>query len=174
MRASVEQLTIRVTSTGHGRVSCPGRTVLVLGEPERRRSRPLVPVVMISSTGFDRASLVHIAGEAGITRNAISRYYANKVELHRAALSSIASDALTIILDDLPEPDQPAMTRIVALFEATIRMNDTDSSFARFWVTSTIDAVHHPALRDQSVRQFNAVHRGVPRHRVREATRAHT
>jgi AcrR family transcriptional regulator len=114
---------------------------------------------VFSSTGFDRASLVEIAREAGITRNAISNYYPSKIELHQAAFASIHHDALTEIMSDLPGPDQPAMSRIYGLFEAAIRMNAADDTFVRFWVTSTLDAVYHPQLRDQSEHQFGMVQR---------------
>jgi AcrR family transcriptional regulator len=136
-----------------------------LGRPpgadgEETRARILFAARRVfSTTGFDRASLAQIALEAGITRNAISNYYPNKVELHRAAFASIARDVLAVIMSDLPGPEAPAMTRIMALFRSAVRMNETDSSFVRFWVTSTIDAVRHPELRDQSERQFAAVRR---------------
>lgn len=116
---------------------------------------------VFSSTGFDRASLVEIAREAGITRNAISNYYPSKIELHQAAFASIHNDALTEIMSDLPGPDHTAMRRIHALFESAIQMNAEDETFVRFWITSTIDAVYHPELRDQSDHQFGRVQRFV-------------
>lgn len=112
---------------------------------------------VFSATGFDRATMEEIAREAGLTRNAIANYYSNKIELHRAAFRSIQQEALTEIMAGVPGVERPAAERIYGLFEAAIRVNDTDNTFVRFWVTSTLDAVHHRELREQSRRQFNQV-----------------
>jgi AcrR family transcriptional regulator len=112
---------------------------------------------VFSNTGFDRATMEEIAREAGLTRNAIANYYSSKIELHRAAFRSIQQDALVEIMSNVPDAGRPAAERIFGLFESAIRVNDADSTFVRFWVTSTLDAARHTGLRDQSQRQFAQV-----------------
>lgn len=136
----------------------PGRPPGADGAETRRRILQGARKVF-SSTGFDRATLEEIAREAGITRNAISNYYPSKIELHRAAFTSIHRDALSEIMSGLPGPEAPVVERIMALFANSIAMNDQDLSFVRFWVTSTLDGVHHPELREQADKQFSEVRR---------------
>jgi AcrR family transcriptional regulator len=112
---------------------------------------------VFSNTGFDRATMEEIAREAGLTRNAIANYYPSKIELHRAAFRSIQQDALVEIMSNLPDADRPTAERIFGLFESAIRVNDSDSTFVRFWVTSTLDAARHTGLREGSQRQFAQV-----------------
>lgn len=112
---------------------------------------------MFSSTGFDRASLKQIAEQAGLTRNAIANYYPSKLELHAAAFASIQEEAVGRILADASAIEGRADDRIVGLFEAATAFNRVDESFVRFMITSTVDATHHPQLRDQSLAQFGAV-----------------
>lgn len=150
-------ITLGSVSTSH-EPRRPGRPPGADGAETRRRILHAARAVF-SSTGFDRATLEEIAREAGITRNAISNYYPNKIELHRAAFASIHADAMTEIMSGLPGPGSPVVDRIMGLFVNAIAVNEKDLSFVRFWVTSTLDGVHHPELREQADRQFSQVRR---------------
>lgn len=112
---------------------------------------------VFSSVGFDRASLKEIAEDAGLTRNAIANYYPNKVELHRAAFASIEEEAINQILAQASLVEGPIEKRLFAVFETATQLNRVDDSFVRFLITSTVDGMTHPELRDSSARRFVAL-----------------
>lgn len=139
--------------TGTSSAKVPGRPPGADGAETRRRILHSARQVF-SSTGFDRASLKEIAEAAGLTRNAIANYFPNKIDLHAAAFASIQEDAVARILGDAARVDGPVDRRIFALFHSAIEFNKTDDTFVRFLITSTVDATHHPELRDHSLRQL--------------------
>lgn len=112
---------------------------------------------VFSATGYDRATMGEIARVAGVTRSAISNYYPTKLDLHRAAFLSIEEDVADNILGVLPGVEAGAAARISAFFRHAIETNGEDLTLVRFWVTSTLDAVHHAELRAQSDRLFATV-----------------
>jgi AcrR family transcriptional regulator len=127
---------------------------------------------VFASTGYERASLKQIAEDAGITRNAIANYYASKIELYGAALASVHDVVAGQILDDAKEVTGSVHRRVMAVFESAVAFSQTDETFVRFFVISTVDAITHPELREKallpidSVRQYvgnllaTAVHAG--------------
>jgi AcrR family transcriptional regulator len=127
---------------------------------------------VFASTGYERASLKQIAEDAGITRNAIANYYASKIELYGAALASVHDVVAGQILDDAKEVTGSVHRRVMAVFESAVTFSQTDETFVRFFVISTVDAITHPELREKallpidSVRQYvgnllaTAVHAG--------------
>lgn len=141
-----------MSSSGRG----PGRPTGADGAETRRRIL-LSARRVFSSIGFDCASLREIAADAGLTRNAIANYYPGKVELHAAAFASIQEEAIGTILAEASAESGPVNKRIMALFRSAVAMNEIDDTFVRFLITSTVDAVHHPELRDHSMRQLAAV-----------------
>jgi AcrR family transcriptional regulator len=127
---------------------------------------------VFASTGYERASLKQIAEDAGITRNAIANYYASKIELYGAALASVQAVVAGQILDAAKNVTGSVHRRVIAVFESAVAFNQTDETFVRFFVISTVDAITHPELREKallpidSVRQYvgnllaTAVHAG--------------
>ena len=127
---------------------------------------------VFASTGYERASLKQIAEDAGITRNAIANYYASKIELYGAALASVQAVVAGQILDDAKNVTGSVHRRVMAVFESAVAFSQTDETFVRFFVISTVDAITHPELREKallpidSVRQYvgnllaTAVHAG--------------
>jgi AcrR family transcriptional regulator len=127
---------------------------------------------VFASTGYERASLKQIAEDAGITRNAIANYYASKIELYGAALASVQAVVAGQILDDAKNVTGSVHRRVIAVFESAVAFSQTDETFVRFFVISTVDAITHPELREKallpidSVRQYvgnllaTAVHAG--------------
>ena len=127
---------------------------------------------VFASTGYERASLKQIAEDAGITRNAIANYYASKIELYGAALASVQAVVAGQILDDAKNVTGSVHRRVMAVFETAVAFSQTDETFVRFFVISTVDAITHPELREKallpidSVRQYvgnllaTAVHAG--------------
>jgi AcrR family transcriptional regulator len=107
---------------------------------------------VFSTIGFDRASLKQIAEDAGFTRNAIANYYPSKIELYRAALSSVHDVVITQILDPARQQTGPIDRRVLAVFEHAVATIRIDQTFVRFFVTSTADAIHHPDLQEQAMR----------------------
>lgn len=134
----------------------PGRPPGVDGAETRRRILHSARLVF-SSRGFDGASLKEIAEAAGLTRNAIANYFPGKAELHAAAFASIQQDAVTRILAEAALVDGPVDRRIFAVFDAAIALHQVDATFVRFLISSSVDATHHPELRDQSLRQLAEV-----------------
>ncbi|MCA2252190.1 TetR/AcrR family transcriptional regulator [Mycobacterium intracellulare] len=113
---------------------------------------------VFSTIGFDRASLRQIAEEAGFTRNAIANYYPSKIELYRAALTSVHEVVISEILGPALCQTGSIDRRIVAVFDRAVATIRIDQTFVRFFVTSTADAIHHPDLRDQAMQPLVAVH----------------
>lgn len=106
---------------------------------------------VFSTTGFDRASLKHIAENAGVTRNAIVNYYANKIELYGAALASVQDVVIGRILNEARAETGAVHGRVTAVFRHAVATSQIDETFVRFFVTSMTDAIHHPALREQAL-----------------------
>jgi AcrR family transcriptional regulator len=113
--------------------------------------------LVFSEHGFDRASLKEIAEAAGLTRNAIANYFPGKAELHAAAFASIQQEAVTRILAEAALVDGPVDRRIFAVFDSASALHQVDATFVRFLISSSVDATHHPALRDHSLRQLAEV-----------------
>jgi hypothetical protein len=61
--------------------------------------------------------------------------------------------------------------RIYALFASAIALHEVDATFVRFLISSSMDATHHPELRDHSLRQLADV-RGYLRDTLAEGVRA--
>ncbi len=131
----------------------PGRPPGVDGAETRRRILHSARMVF-SSNGFDRASLKEIAEAAGLTRNAIANYFPGKAELHAAAFASIQRDGVSRILEEASGERGPVDRRIYALFASAIALHEVDATFVRFLISSSMDATHHPELRDHSLRQL--------------------
>jgi AcrR family transcriptional regulator len=112
---------------------------------------------VFSTRGFDRATLQQIAKGSGLTRNALANYYANKIELYSAALASVHDVVISRILDEQPRNDSALPARILAIYERAVETRQTDPTFVRFFVTSTSDAIHHTALREQALLPVVAV-----------------
>jgi AcrR family transcriptional regulator len=131
----------------------PGRPPGVDGAETRRRILQCARQVF-SSCGFDRASLKEIAEAAGLTRNAIANYFPGKAELHAAAFASIQQEGVTRILAEAGQVSGPVDRRIYAMFASAIALHEVDPTFVRFLISSSMDATHHPELRDHSLRQL--------------------
>ncbi len=106
---------------------------------------------MFSTDGFDRASLKQIAEDAGLTRNAIANYYPNKVDLYVAALASIQEVAIPRILAEAAAVERPVHRRIMTVVETATAFSGIDETFIRFFVTASVDATHHPELRERAL-----------------------
>lgn len=112
---------------------------------------------VFASTGYERASLKQIAEDAGITRNAIANYYASKIELYGAALASVQAVVAGQILDAAKNVTGSVHRRIIAVFESAVAFNQTDETFVRFFVISTVDAITHPELREKALLPIDSV-----------------
>ena len=112
---------------------------------------------MFATTGYERASLKQIAEDAGITRNAITNYYASKIELYGAALASVHDVVAGRILDDAKEVTGSVHRRVMAVFESAVTFSQTDETFVRFFVISTADAITHPELREKALLPIDSV-----------------
>jgi AcrR family transcriptional regulator len=112
---------------------------------------------VFASTGYERASLKQIAEDAGITRNAIANYYANKIELYGAALASVQAVVAGQILDDAKNVTGSVHRRVMAVFEGAVAFSQTDETFVRFFVISTVDAITHPELREKALLPIDSV-----------------
>ena len=112
---------------------------------------------VFASTGYERASLKQIAEDAGITRNAIANYYASKIELYGAALASVQAVVAGQILDDAKNVTGSVHRRVMAVFESAVGFNQTDETFVRFFVISTVDAITHPELREKALLPIDSV-----------------
>jgi AcrR family transcriptional regulator len=112
---------------------------------------------VFASTGYERASLKQIAEDAGITRNAIANYYANKIELYGAALASVQAVVAGQILDDAKNVTGSVHRRVMAVFESAVAFSQTDETFVRFFVISTVDAITHPELREKALLPIDSV-----------------
>ena len=112
---------------------------------------------VFASTGYERASLKQIAEDAGITRNAIANYYASKIELYGAALASVQAVVAGQILDDAEEVTGSLHRRLMAVFESAVGFSQTDETFVRFFVISTVDAITHPELREKALLPIDSV-----------------
>ena len=134
----------------------PGRPRGSDGEQTRLRILHSAREVF-STKGFDRASLRQIAEDAGITRNAIVNYYASKVDLYEASLSSIQEVVLEQILGEAFQETGSVHRRIMAIFERAVQTRTDDETLVRFFVTSTTDAIYHPLLRDRVVLPLTSV-----------------
>ena len=112
---------------------------------------------VFASTGYERASLKQIAEDAGITRNAIANYYASKIELYGAALASVQAVVAGQILDDAKNVTGSVHRRVMAVFETAVAFSQTDETFVRFFVISTVDAITHPELREKALLPIDSV-----------------
>ena len=112
---------------------------------------------VFASTGYERASLKQIAEDAGITRNAIANYYASKIELYGAALASVQAVVAGQILDDAKNVTGSVHRRVMAVFESAVAFSQTDETFVRFFVISTVDAITHPELREKALLPIDSV-----------------
>jgi AcrR family transcriptional regulator len=112
---------------------------------------------VFASTGYERASLKQIAEDAGITRNAIANYYASKIELYGAALASVRAVVAGQILDDAKNVTGSVHRRVMAVFESAVAFSQTDETFVRFFVISTVDAITHPELREKALLPIDSV-----------------
>lgn len=112
---------------------------------------------VFASTGYERASLKQIAEDAGITRNAIANYYASKIELYGAALASVQAVVAGQILDDAKNVTGSVHRRVMAVFEIAVAFSQTDETFVRFFVISTVDAITHPELREKALLPIDSV-----------------
>ena len=112
---------------------------------------------VFASTGYERASLKQIAEDAGITRNAIANYYASKIELYGAALASVQAVVAGQILDDAKNVTGSVHRRVIAVFESAVAFSQTDETFVRFFVISTVDAITHPELREKGLLPIDSV-----------------
>jgi len=112
---------------------------------------------VFASTGYERASLKQIAEDAGITRNAIANYYASKIELYGAALASVQAVVAGQILDDAKNVTGSVHRRVMAVFEGAVAFSQTDETFVRFFVISTVDAITHPELREKALLPIDSV-----------------
>jgi AcrR family transcriptional regulator len=112
---------------------------------------------VFASTGYERASLKQIAEDAGITRNAIANYYASKIELYGAALASVQAVVAGQILDDAKNVTGSVHRRVMAVFESAVAFSQTDETFVRFFVISTVDAITHPELREKGLLPIDSV-----------------
>jgi AcrR family transcriptional regulator len=112
---------------------------------------------VFATTGYERASLKQIAEEAGITRNAITNYYASKIELYGAALASVQDVVAHQILDEAKQLTGPVHRRVTAVFECAVAFSEIDETFVRFFVISTADAITHPELRDKALLPIDSV-----------------
>jgi len=112
---------------------------------------------VFASTGYERASLKQIAEDAGITRNAIANYYASKIELYGAALASVQAVVAGQILDDAKNVTGSVHRLVMAVFESAVAFSQTDETFVRFFVISTVDAITHPELREKALLPTNSV-----------------
>ena len=112
---------------------------------------------VFASTGYERASLKQIAEDAGITRNAIANYYASKIELYGAALASVQAVVAGQILDDAKNVAGSVHRRVMAVFETAVAFSQTDETFVRFFVISTVDAITHPELREKALLPIDSV-----------------
>jgi AcrR family transcriptional regulator len=112
---------------------------------------------VFASTGYERASLKQIAEDAGITRNAIANYYASKIELYGAALASVQAVVAGQILDDAKNVTGSVHRRVIAVFESAVTFSQTDETFVRFFVISTVDAITHPELREKALLPIDSV-----------------
>ena len=112
---------------------------------------------VFASTGYERASLKQIAEDAGITRNAIANYYASKIELYGAALASVQAVVAGQILDDAKNVNGSVHRRVMAVFESAVAFSQTDETFVRFFVISTVDAITHPELREKALLPIDSV-----------------
>ena len=93
----------------------------------------------------------------GITRNAITNYYASKIELYGAALASVHDVVAGQILDDAKAATGSVHRRLMAVFESAIASSQTAETFVRFFVISTADAITHPELRDKALLPIDSV-----------------
>jgi AcrR family transcriptional regulator len=112
---------------------------------------------VFASTGYERASLKQIAEDAGITRNAIANYYASKIELYGAALASVQAVVAGQILDAAKNVTGSVHRRVIAVFESAVAFSQTDETFVRFFVISTVDAITHPELREKALLPIDSV-----------------
>ncbi|CDO90169.1 TetR family transcriptional regulator [Mycobacterium triplex] len=112
---------------------------------------------VFATTGYERASLKQIAQDAGITRNAITNYYASKIDLYAAALASVHDVVAGHILDDAKAATGSVHRRLMAVFESAVASSQTDKTFVRFFVISTADAITHPELRDKALLPIDSV-----------------
>ena len=112
---------------------------------------------VFATTGYERASLRQIAEDAGITRNAITNYYASKVELYSAALASVHDVVGGQILDAAKQVTGSVHSRVMAVFESAVTFSQTDETFVRFFVISTADAITHPELREKALLPIDSV-----------------
>ena len=112
---------------------------------------------VFASTGYERASLKQIAEDAGITRNAIANYYASKIELYGAALASVQAVVAGQILDDAKNVTGSVHRRVMAVFETAVAFSQTEETFVRFFVISTVDAITHPELREKALLPIDSV-----------------
>ena len=112
---------------------------------------------VFASTGYERASLKQIAEDAGITRNAIANYYASKIELYGAALASVQAVVAGQILDDAKNVTGSVHRRVMAVLESAVAFSQTDETFVRFFVISTVDAITHPELREKALLPIDSV-----------------
>ena len=112
---------------------------------------------VFASTGYERASLKQIAEDAGITRNAIANYYASKIELYGAALASVQAVVAGQILDDAKTVTGSVHRRVMAVLESAVAFSQTDETFVRFFVISTVDAITHPELREKALLPIDSV-----------------
>ncbi|WP_293043280.1 TetR/AcrR family transcriptional regulator [Mycobacterium sp.] len=134
----------------------PGRPLGADGAETRQKILHSARQVF-ATTGYERASLKQIAEEAGITRNAVANYYSSKIELYRAALTSVHDVVAGRILDDAKVETGSAHRRVMAVFESAIGFSQTDETFVRFFVISTADAITHPELREKALLPIDSV-----------------
>jgi AcrR family transcriptional regulator len=112
---------------------------------------------VFATTGYERASLKQIAEDAGITRNAITNYYASKIELYGDALASVHDVVAGQILDDAKKASGSVHRRVMAVFESAVAFSQTDETFVRFFVISTADAITHRELRNNALLPIDSV-----------------
>lgn len=112
---------------------------------------------VFATIGYERASLKQIAGDAGITRNAITNYYTSKIELYGAALASVHDVVAGQILDDAKAASGSVHRRVMAVFESAVAFSQTDETFVRFFVISTADAITHRELRKNALLPIDSV-----------------
>ncbi len=112
---------------------------------------------VFATTGYERSSLKQIAEDAGITRNAITNYYASKVELYGAALASVHDVVAGRILDDAKTAGGSVHQRVMAVFESAVAFSQIDETFVRFFVISTADAITHRELRKNALLPIDSV-----------------
>ena len=61
------------------------------------------------------------------------------------------------ILDDATNVTGSVHRRVMAVFESAVAFSQTDETFVRFFVISTVDAITHPELREKALLPIDSV-----------------